>query len=130
MLPDWSDKGFVEPPRQVFASGEEVIYRVGGGPASVALGSFFSPLRVGRVSQAELMFNTVKWGNRCRYVATYRVRPGTQMWVGRVAHAARDVGDRSAVQIYIEHPLGRVELVRDVEPLKQDLFVSTRTGHA
>jgi hypothetical protein len=106
------------------------VYRVGGGPASLPLGSFFSPLKVDCVSEAELRFNIVDWGNRCYYLATYRVRAGAEMWVGKVAHAPADIANRSALQIYIDNPAGKVDLVRDIQPLKQDLFVSPRAGNA
>lgn len=129
-LADWEKRGFAEPPRYCVATGREIIYRVGGGPLNLPLGSFFSPLKVDSVSQAELSFNIVDWGNRCYYVATYRVCPGTEMWIGRVAHGRKDIADRSAVQVFIEGPIGRVVLQRDVEPLKQDLFVGPRAGHA
>ena len=127
---DWKSKGFAETPQRIVAKGDEVIYRVGGGPLSLTLGSFFSPLRVDRVSKAELSFNIVDWGNQCYFIATYRVRPGTEMWVGKVAHGPRDVANRSARQVFIDRPQFKVDLVRAIEPLKQDLFVIPRSGHA
>ena len=126
---DWT-KSFAHPPKRVVARGGEIIYRVGGGPGSLPLGSFFSPLRVDCVSQAELRLNIVDWGNRCYYLATYRVRLGTEMWVGKVAHGVADIANRAALQIYIDQPAGKVELVRDIQPLRQDLFVSPRPGNA
>jgi len=127
--PWWDKKGFAEPPRSVIAKGGEILYRVGGGPTNLALGGFFSPLKVDSVSMAELRLNIATWGNRCLYLATYRVKPGTRMWVGKIAHDERDLADREAQQVFIEHPWFAVELVKDVEPLRQDLFVSPRTGH-
>ena len=126
----WEDMGFAEPPRRVVACGEEMVYRVGGGWRNLALGAFFSPIKASCVSQAELASNIVTWGNRCLYVATYRVEPGVEMWVGRVAHGSYDVADPAAEQIYIESPQFKVALVRDVEALRQDVFVSPRAGHA
>jgi hypothetical protein len=82
------------------------------------------------VSEAELAGNVIAHGNTLSFVATFRVRAGTEMWVGRVDHGAHDLADRTAIQVYIERPLGRVELTQDVETLKQDLFVNRRTGHA
>jgi len=127
---DWKSKGFAETPQLIIARGNEIVYRVGGGPLSLALGSFFSPLKLGCVSQAELSLNIVDWGNRCYFVATYRVRKGTEMWIGKVAHGPRDIANRLARQVYIDRPEFKVGLVRNVEPLKQDLFVSPRSGHA
>jgi hypothetical protein len=126
----WVAKGFAKEPRSVVAKGGELLYRVGGGPTSSAMGSFFSPLKVDCVSRAELSLNIALWGNRCYFVATYRVKPGTWMWIGKVAHGNQDIANRDAEQVFIEHPCFAVELVRDVEPLKQDFFVSPRTGHA
>ncbi len=127
---DWQSKGFAEPPRRQVSTGCEIVYRIGGGPSSLPLGSFFSPLKFDRVSEAELHLNIVDWGNRCYYVATYRVHPAVEMWVGRVAHGQHDQACRSATQVYIEQPEGKVTLTRDVEPLKQDFFVAPRAGNA
>jgi hypothetical protein len=126
----WVDKGFAEQPRSVIAKGGELLYRVGGGPSNLTLGSFFAPLKVDSVSMAELRLNIVTWNNRCYYMATYRVKRGTWMWIGKVAHNEQDIADRSAEQVFIEQPCSAVELVKDVEPLKPDLFVSPRAGHA
>ncbi len=128
--PWWVAKGFAEQPRGVVAKGGELLYRVGGGPRSLAMGSFFSPLKLSRVSTAEMHLNIVMWGNLCYFVATYRVKPGTWMWIGKVAHGSQDVANRDAEQVFIEQPAFAVELVRGIEPLKQDLFVSRRAGHA
>ena len=70
---DWKSKGFAGPPQWTVAKGDEIVYRVGGGPTSLPLGSFFTPLKVNNVSSAELNLNIVTWGNRCYYLATYRV---------------------------------------------------------
>ena len=130
MLNNWREKGFAQPPQKVVAKGDEIIYRVGGGPKSLVLGKFFTPLKVTSVSQAELHLNIVLWGNQSRYRATYRVKPRTEMWIGQVAHGLFDIGVRNSIQIYIDNPISKVELISDIEPLKQDLFVIPRTGHA
>lgn len=129
-LVDWQNKGFAEPPRHVVARGDEILYRCFGGYVSGAVGKWFAPLKCQSVSEAELKYNVAIHGDKLSFVATCRVRAGTEMWVGRVAHGARDHADRAAVQIYVERPYGQVELVHDVESLKQDLFASRHTGHA
>lgn len=128
-LAGWREKGFAESPRRIVAEGNEILYRCFGGPSSGVLGRWFAPLKCGSVSEAELANNVVLHGNMLSFVATFRVRSGTEMWVGRVDHGAQDLADRTAIQVYIERPLGRVELTEDVETLKQDLFVSRRTGN-
>ena len=117
-------------PRREIATGHEIVFRVGGGPTSLPAGRFFSPIKASCVSQAELRSNVGLWGNRCYFIATFRVRPGTEMWIGRVSHESTDVADRSAKQILIENPDYSVELVRDIEALRQDVFVSPRAGRA
>ena len=118
----WRRVGFAATPRREFATGDEIVYRVGGG-ASLALGSYFSPLRAQSVLDAETRSNVVMWGNKCRFVATYRLRPFVVYWVGPIAHGRQDVADRSATQIYIENPSDCVDLVHEVEALRQDLSV-------
>jgi hypothetical protein len=127
--PWWALKGFAAEPRSVFAKGDEVLYRVGGGPTNLCLGSFFSPLKVESVTAADSHLNISIWGNRCIYLATYRVKRGTKMWIGKVAHSERDIASPQSEQVFIESPQFAVELVKDIEPLKQDLVVS-RAGHA
>ncbi len=119
----WVAKGFAEEPRSVIAKGD-------GGPINLAFGSFFAPLKLDSVSRAELHLNIITWGNRCYYVATYRVKRGTRMWIGKISHAEQDIARRDADQVFIEQPWLGVELVKDVEPLRHDLFVSPRAGRA
>ncbi|MEQ1831425.1 MAG: hypothetical protein ABL977_00105 [Candidatus Eisenbacteria bacterium] len=128
-LGDWREKGFADSPRRVIAEGDEILYRCFGGPNSGVLGRWFAPLKCSSVSDAELANNVVVHGNKLSMVATFRVRAGTEMWVGRVDHGARDLADRTAIQVYIERPLGCVELTHDVETLRQDVFVNRRTGN-
>ncbi|MCD4729027.1 MAG: hypothetical protein K8R74_00385 [Bacteroidales bacterium] len=129
-LDDWRGKGFAEPPKLHIAVGNEIIYRAFGGYKSIIIGRWFAPFKCSSVSETELKYNITLQGNKLAYIASYRVRPDVEMWVGRVAHDARDLADRTAVQIYIEEPLlDKIVLVRDVESLKQDLFVSRHTGN-
>lgn len=131
----FADKGFAAAPRRCMSRGDEVIYRYFGG-RSPCMGPFFSPLKFTHVSQAEYQCNIVKWGNMCRFCATYRVKPGVAMWIGRVEQEEGSGGfagplyERSALQIYIDRPEFKVILIEDIEPLRQDLFVSPRAGNA
>lgn len=135
---EWRDT-FAQKPVMVVAGGGEELYRVAGGTSfeSLPLGCFFSRKKPTSVSHAEWMLHIVSPGllhprtgdpdtriNRCIYVATYRVNPGVIMWRGKVKHGKQDMADFSAEQVYIEWPLiGKVELIKDIEPLRQDIFV-------
>jgi hypothetical protein len=134
MKPDswWKKLGFAKIPTFAISTGKEIVYRVGGGPKNLPLGGFYSPLKASCVSEAERRANIVFWGNRCFYVGTYSVRPAVPMWVGEVEHdrVTPRSGPEATSQIYFEHPHSSLVLLRDIEPLRQDLFASPRLGHA
>lgn len=123
---------------------DEYAFRVGGIPSPDSEKEshtpkeeiWLAPVKSKCVSEGELRYNVAMYENRIGRVETYKIEPGTVVWVGRVAHGPADLAVRGCVQFYInfspqraENPFGKVRLVA-AESLRQDLFVSGRTGNA
>lgn len=130
-MKDWAAAGFSEPARRLEATGEEILYRVRGGSLAEMSGALFSPIRLDAVPDEELRRNAAWWNGRCWYVATYRVRPGVPLWVGRIGSAAEagaEPGDPSGIRVWVERPFGSVEVVEDVAALREALTVVEGAG--
>ena len=138
----WIGKGFVEPPTYREAVGGETLYRVFGGTSGI-VGEFFALVDPADVSSAEFNSNIVKWGNRCLYVARFKVQAGTPMYVGRVDQGFAPPGmddddgswvggNRDALQVWIDrrHVLTTLTLLGRPRTLLQDRTVVLRGGHA
>lgn len=138
----WIGKGFAEPPTYREAAGGETLYRVFGGTSGI-VGTFFSLVDPADVSSAEFNSNIVKWGNRCLYVARFKVQAGTPMYVGRVDQGFAPPGmddddgswvggNRDALQVWIDrrHVLTTLTLLGRPRTLLQDRTVVLRGGHA
>ena len=138
----WIGKGFAEPPTYREAVGGETLYRVFGGTSGI-VGEFFSLVDPADVSSAEFNSNIVKWGNRCLYVARFKVQAGTPMYVGRVDQGFAPPGmddddgswvggNRDALQVWIDrrHVLTTLTLLGRPRTLLQDRTVVLRGGHA
>jgi hypothetical protein len=137
------ERGFAEPPRIEISQGGERLYRVYG-RRGAALGQWFSRVRFDGVLAAERALNVVigvdplgqdytkspHVGNLCRFWASFDVKAGAVMHVGRVHHGKTDLADRSAIQVYIERPELWVTPVEIDRPLRQDVFVAPKAGHA
>jgi hypothetical protein len=94
------ERGFAEPPRVEVARGGERLYRVYSSRGS-ALGQWFSRTKYDNVSAAERALNVVtgvdplgteyaEVGNLCRFWASFDVKAGAVMHVGRVYHGKSD----------------------------------------
>ena len=124
--PWWTYAGFAEAPRRVLATGNEILHRILNRSASderKVPGSFFTFVHYDHASEAERALNIVEYENSLRLSGRFAVRQGTVMWVGPVAHGEDDVCQRGATQVYIERPIGAVEMIA-VTPLKPDVYVS------
>jgi hypothetical protein len=121
-LADWRSKGFARSP-DVRIAGKDglLMYRCWGGN-SKQLGRFFSSTKPTSVSDAELKYNIVDWGNGIRKVSTFRLKPGFSYFIGPVANGPRDLSIW-AEQIYVEPPLEIKVEHEQCEVLKQDFTV-------
>lgn len=77
------DSGFAEVPKYWPAEPGDMLYRVFG-EDKYMLGSCFSLEEPRCVTAAEFSANIVKWGNRCLYVAAFKVLKPIPMWIGRI----------------------------------------------
>ena len=137
----WRAKGFSEFPRLQEAEGTEILYRVFGGPTSKLYGSCYSLQKPTSVSDAEFNSNIVKWGNRCFYVASFRIKPRTPMYIGKIDQAyersdeddGKDVflwGNKNAEQVWIDPAKSRAVLTHlFTHPLRQDFHVVIPDQH-
>jgi hypothetical protein len=116
---NWKELGFKFQPKCVFANGNEVLYRISGGKSN-SIGSFFSPLKINSVSEAEKNLNIIQYGNLCLRRGAFKVKAGTKLWVGEVAGDEIDFVQNKSEQIYIENPLLSVQQIGSDEILKQD----------
>lgn len=137
----WKDKGFAEFPRFISAVGGEKLYRAYGtmqqtGEGSKLYGSCYTFKKPDSVSSAERDMNVVKWGNRLRFVATFEVRKGTPLFIGKIDQSYGKPGDGfgddmsfdcniNAEQVYIERSIAEACLIH-IPPSKvlyQDVSV-------
>lgn len=124
----WRVKGFAEAPRYEISRGDEVVYRIHGGPAR-RIGAFFMPLTASCMIESELRANIMTWETRCLFRSTFRLHPDVGLWIGPVTHASRDIAGRWAQQIYILRPDVSMQRVDDVEALRRSFHVVQGSGH-
>ncbi len=93
-----------------FTSDNLLVYRVEGGFGSGPFGRFFGFVKPSNAADAEALYNISKYGNEMTSVVTYRVPPGTKLFVGKVAGGAGD-------QAFIPEPIESLLQVVSREPL-------------
>jgi len=129
----WQSKGFAKAPRPVNATGKETLYRVFGG-SSKLYGSCYSYKKPSSVLEAEFSENIVKWRNQALFVASFRIKEGTPIWIGKIdqryARIGKDEidefiwGDQNAEQVWIDPNKAKSVLTHlFTHPLKQDFHV-------
>lgn len=135
----WRSKGFKEFPRFEEADGSETLYRVMKRPDKTEENlygdGYFTLMKPTSVSAAEFNLNIVKWGNKCRYVASFSIKEGTPMWIGPIDQTYErkneddgiDMvvwGNDKAEQVWINPETARWRLKeKSTEPLLQDKIV-------
>ena len=128
---EWRRGGFALPPleRVVGVSGL-TVFRCWGGTSTELGSGYFSLQRPSTVSEAELRFNIVDWGNAIRHVSTFLMMPGTTYWIGPIQHGSQDMR-LPAWQVYMRPPLAeKVKLLGSRLPLVQDVAVQLVAGRA
>lgn len=127
-LADWSKRGFArEPELRVTGENGLLLYRCWGGNSSEWGTGYFSDRKPSSVSDAELRYNIVDWGNGIRQVSTFLLKPGVPYFIGPVAHGCWDLSI-PAKQIYIAPPLEIKAEFKGREVLKQDATVFIPAG--
>lgn len=128
---DWRKHGFAEPPeRHVAQSSGLVMHRAWGGKSTEWGTGYFSLEKPESVLDAELRFNIADWGNEIHFLSSFRLKPGFEYLVGRVAHGQYDLS-RLGHQVYLLGPLHpKIILIESKKVLRHDVTVLQRAGHA
>jgi len=129
-LAEWQLKGFAGiPERKVAEDKGLVMYRCWGGGSKEypdwRKDGYFSPEKPSCVTDAELRFNIVDYGNMAYFLTTFKLTSKFLYYIGPVLHGDRVLhGHRDvfipASQIMVPHPVTvKIEFISR-ETLKQD----------
>lgn len=85
----WHDEGFLSQPKPVPVRRPLPVYRVWGGTATetgspTRPGACFSLEKPRSRKEAERLFSLWEWGNSCRFVTEFVIKPGATIFVGTV----------------------------------------------